>query len=68
MTILETGTLTVSVASPAEAEEGGTLSFAVTLSLASRDDVTVEWGTADDPESVAAATAGDRLREPPAVR
>ena len=57
VTILETGTLTVSV-SPAEAEEGGTLSFAVTLSLASRDDVTVEWRTADDPEAVAAATAG----------
>ena len=56
VTILETGTLTVSV-SPAEAEEGGTLSFAVTLSLASRDDVTVEWQTADDPEAVAAATA-----------
>ena len=57
VTILETGTLTVSV-SPAEAEEGGTLSFAVTLSLASQDDVTVDWGTADDPEAVAAATAG----------
>ena len=57
VTILETGTLTVSV-SPAEAEEGGTLSFAVTLSLASQDDVTVEWQTADDPEAVSAATAG----------
>ena len=56
VTIVETGTLTVSV-SPAEAEEGGTLSFAVTLSLASRDDVTVEWQTADDPEAVAAAIA-----------
>ena len=57
VTILETGTLTVSVASAA-AEEGGTLSFAVTLSLASRDDVTVEWQTADDPEAESAATAG----------
>ena len=56
VTILETGTLTVSVA-PAVAEEGGTLSFAVTLSLASRDGVTVDWRTADDPGAESAATA-----------
>ena len=56
VTILETGTMTVSVAS-AEAEEGGTLSFAVTFSLASQEDVAVDWRTADDPEAVAAATA-----------
>ena len=57
VTIIETGTLTVSVA-PAEGEEGGTLSFAVTLSLASQDDVTVNWRTADDPGAESAATAG----------
>ena len=57
VTIIETGTLTVSVA-PAEGEEGGTLSFAVTLSLASQDDVTVDWRTADDPGAESAATAG----------
>ena len=56
VTIVESGTMTVSVAS-AEAEEGGTLSFAVTLSLASQDDVTVDWETADDPDAVSAATA-----------
>ena len=57
VTIIETGTLTVSVA-PAEGEEGGTLSFAVTLSLASQDDVTVDWRTADDLGAESAATAG----------
>ena len=55
-TILDPGTITVSV-SPAEAEEGGTLSFALTLSEASQSDVTVDWETADDPGAEFAATA-----------
>ena len=56
VTILETGTMTVSV-EPAEGEEGGTLSFALTLSLASQNDLTVDWRTADDPETESPATA-----------
>ena len=55
-TILDPGTITISV-SPAEAEEGGTLSFALTLSQTSQSDVTVDWRTADDPEAEFAATA-----------
>ena len=55
-TILDPGMITVSV-SPAEAEEGGTLSFTLTLSEASQSDVTVDWETADDPGAESAATA-----------
>ena len=57
VTILDPGTITVSVA-PTAATEGGTLSFGVTLSQASADDITVEWETAHDPESGTPATAG----------
>ena len=55
-TSMSTNTITASVA-PAAADEGGRLSFALTLSMAGDSDVTVDWETADDPQADAAATA-----------
>ena len=62
VTILDPGTVTASVA-PAEAEEGESLYFDVTLSQAGANDVAVEWETADDPEAPAAASANVDYRK-----
>ena len=67
VTILDPGTVTVSVDS-ARADEGARLYFDVTLSQSSKDDVAVQWETADDPEAESAATANvDYLKNSGAV-
>ena len=57
-TIVDAGTVTVGVA-PATVTEGGTLSFAVTLSGTVASDVTVGWTTRDGTGAAAARAGAD---------